>query len=627
MRLGVLDFFRDREAMSNALDFLDRFRRAERDGDLLLAFSDDPQGFGAALEDAPEALADVMAASLESAPGAPAMINADCFASAACDQQGTLVVADGRFNSWFEDIDPFSGLVRSIRSDKPRVSLYADDLSGRPVALAAGTIAVSRSWPLADDVRKALADGKASYAIAAFRPGDLSWTHASQAYGLTSAESLLVAALAKHGDLQRAASERQIAYETARKFVASAMRKTGTNRQTALIRQTLMVAAGHLPDAQNLSLIVRDLFGLTPRQAELAVLLGHGATRERAADIIGMSDHRAKADLKVVFQACGVASAVDLARLVTEINALSGLASACDVIVNAGAQTEQPLRFIPRRWAEGRIAVSDHGPVGGKPVIILHSNVSGRHHPRSFIAALRAKGFRPITFDRAGYGLTTMVEGDPAETGVRDIVDVMDALGIKKSALLARCNTASAVAAAAHATGRVTGAVLLWPEAVPDPDRPKTRTSDWSRVIYSRFPEMAESFTHMLCRRTTASMIEKLWRKSAKDEPLDLLLLDDPRERDDIVWGAQQAIYGMRGLMNESLAHGSGADDPARVADASRWTLMFSRGYEPGDVDNAIAHWTDRLAGAKVEYYEGGGHFMHVTQCTEVIAALERASA
>ena len=611
--------------MGLAEAFLEKFRRAEREGDLLLTFSDDPDGFGAVLEQSPGDLADVMAASVASAPGAPAMINADCFASAACDRHGALIVGDGRFNAWFEDIDPFSGLVRDIRADKPRVSLFADDLSGQPVALAAGTVAVSRSWPLAPEVRKALADGRASYAIAAFRPGARSWTHASQAFGLTSAESLLVAALAKHGDLQRAAIERDIAYETARKFVSSAMRKTGTNRQTALIRQTLMVAAGHLPDAQNLALIVRDLFGLTPRQAELAVLLGHGATRERAAEIIGMSDHRAKADLKSVFQACGVVSAVDLARLMAEINALSGLASACDVIVNTGAQTEQPLRFVQRTWATGRIAVSDFGPADGKPVVILHSNVSGRHHPRSFIAALRANGFRPITFDRAGYGLSTMVNGDPAQSGVGDIVDILDALGIEKCALLARCNTASAVAAAAHATGRITGAVLLWPEAVPDPDRPKTRASDWGRVIYSQFPDMAESFTHMMCRRTSVSMIEKLWRKSAKDEPLDLLLLDDPIERDDIIWGAQQAIYGMRGMMNESLAHGSGAADPARVPDARNWTLMFSRGYEAGDVEKAIAHWTGRLTGAQVEYHEGGGHFMHVTQCAEVIAALNRA--
>jgi pimeloyl-ACP methyl ester carboxylesterase/DNA-binding CsgD family transcriptional regulator len=624
--LGVLDFFRNNARMNRAIAFLEQFRRAEREGDLLLTFANDPDGFGAALEQAPDELKAVMAASIDGSQGAPAMVNEDCFASAACDQHGALVVGDDRFMTWFEDVDPFSGAVRNIQPDKPRVSLYADDLSGRPVALAAGTVAVARSWPLALEVRKALSDGRASYAIAAFRPGALSWTHAARAYGLTSAESLLVAALAKHGDLQHAARDRDIAYETARKFVASAMRKTGTNRQTALIRQTLMVAAGHLPDAQNLAVIVRDLFALTPRQSELALLLGHGATRERAADIIGISDHRAKADLKIVFQACGVASAVDLARLMTEINALSGLASACDVIVSSSGQTEEPLRLVPRTWAEGRIAVSDFGPVGGKPVLILHSNVSGRHHSRSFIAALREEGFRPITFDRAGYGLTSMIEGDPARTSVLDIVDILDALQIDKAALLARCNTASAVAAAAHATGRITGAVLLWPEAVPEPDRPKTRTSDWGRVIYDKFPTMAESFTHMMCRRTSVKMIEKLWRKSAKDEPFDLALLDDPVECDDIVRGTQQAIYGMRGLMNEALAHGSGAAKPACVSDASKWTLIFSRGYEAGDVDKAISHWTDRLKDAQVEYYEGGGHFMHVTQCAEVIAALERAS-
>jgi pimeloyl-ACP methyl ester carboxylesterase/DNA-binding CsgD family transcriptional regulator len=472
-----------------------------------------------------------------------------------------------------------------------------------------------------------LASGAASYAVTAFKPGELSWTHTAQAYGLTMAESQLVAALARHGDLQLAATERGVAYETARKFVASAMRKTGTKRQTALIRQTLMVAAGDLPDAQNLGLIARDLFGLTPRQADLAVLLAHGATRERAASILGTTDSAAKSDLKIVFQACGVASAVDLSRLMTEINALKGLASACDVLIRSHSSASEPLRLVPRTWGEGRIAVSDHGPANGTPVVILHSNVSGRHHPRSFIKALRENGFRPITFDRAGYGLTTMIKGHPTATGVKDLEDVLDALGLAKVAVLARCNTGSAVATAAQATGRVTGGVLLWPEAVPHPDRPKTRSGDWVRAIYAHFPEMAEGMTRLMCRRTSAASIEKQWRYSARNVAADLALLDDPAEREDLIRGAQQAVYGMHGFLNEALAHGNGAADPARIADAARWTLIYSPGYEPGDLENAIAHWSERLTGATVTYYEDGGHFMHVTNTQGVIEALKRAVA
>ncbi len=611
--------------MDVATAFLDRFRKAERAGNPVEAFADDPEGFGAALSEMPEALGTMFEHAVRPEHGATALVHEDCFASAACDHSGALIVGDDRFNDWFDDIDPFIGIVRDISADRPKVSLFADDRSGRPVALAAGTVAVSRNWPLASNVRAALADGHARYAITAFRPGNLSWTHAARAYGFTEAESMLVAALARTGDLKLAAAERNIAYETARKFVAAAMRKTRTSRQTALIRETLLVAAGDLPDSENLAVIVRDLFSLTPRQADLAVMIGHGATRERAAAIIGISDHGAKADLKVVFQACGVKSAVDLARVIAEINALKGLSSACDVIIHSHGCDEEPLRFVQRSWAEGRIAISDHGPIGAAPVVILHSNVSGRHHPRSFIAALRARGFRPITFDRAGYGLTTSYSGDPVTTGVKDLVDVLDALGLETVALLARCNTASAVAAAANATGRISGAVLLWPEATPGTVRRRARVNDVTRALFLNFPSLTDSFARLVSRRTSAAMIEKSWRKSAY-MPLDQALIDDPQECHDLVRGTQQAIYGVRGFYAELLAHGSGIM-PASIADARRWTLIYSPGTEPEDLDNAVAQWGNQLHGATITHCVDGGNFMHVTHSHVVIDALERASA
>lgn len=609
--------------MSAATAFLDRFRKAEKAGNPVEAFADDPAGFRAALSDMPTALFGLIDGAVRPEHGATALVHEDCFASAACDHNGSLIVGDERFNQWFDDIDPFLGIVRNISADQPKVSLFADDRSGRPVALAAGSVAVSRNWPLAANVRAALADGHARYAITAFRAGDLSWTHAARAYGFTEAESMLVAALARTGDLKLAATERGIAYETARKFVAAAMRKTRTNRQTALIRETLMVAAGDLPDSQNLGDIARDLFGLTPRQADLAVMIGNGATRERAAAIIGISDHGAKADLKVIFQACGVKSAVDLARVMAEINALKGLSSACDLIIHSHGSDHEPLQFVQRSWAQGRIAISDHGPIGGKPVVILHSNVSGRHHPRSFIAALRTRGFRPICFDRAGYGLTTPQDGDPVGAGVNDLVDVLDALGLERVALLARCNTASAVAASAHATGRISGAVLLWPEATPGTLRRQSRMNDVTRTLFLNFPSLTDGFVKLICRRTSAAMIEKSWQNSFY-MPIDFALIDDPQERQDLIRGTQQAIYGVRGFVAEMLAHGSGAM-PARIADARNWTLIYSPANEPEDLDNAVAQWGAQLAGATITHCADGGHFMHVTHHDVVIDALERA--
>jgi DNA-binding CsgD family transcriptional regulator/pimeloyl-ACP methyl ester carboxylesterase len=617
----------DKTRMSLATAFIQRFRAADQIGTPLSLFADDPDGFGAALTSEPMAFADAIGAALGRGHGPLVTLHQDCFATAACDRDGSVVVAGAGFSQWFDSIDPFDALVRNMRSDVPKVSMLADDRDGRPVALAAGTVAVARRWPLDDAVREALDSGKANYAIAAFRAGELSWDHSAQAYGLTQAESMLVSALARLGDLQRAAAERGIAYETARKFVAAAMRKTGAKRQSELVRLALMVTAGDIPDAQNLEQVVCDLFGLTERQAKLTVILAQGATRDRAAGVLGISEHRAKADLKIVFQACGVANAVDLARLVAEINALKGLASACEVTVTAPGREGEPLRFIPRTWADGRIAVSDFGPATGAPVLVMHSTMMGRHHSQSFITALQQAGFRPIAMDRAGFGLTDRVEGNTFTAGVRDIEDVLDALGLDQVAIVARCTVASVIACNAAANRRIVGGVLVWPDAPTRQDAPeRKRMTDRARELFVRYPKLALPFAEMLCRRTSAAMIETLWRNSAAGVPSDLRLLGDPSECADIVRGSRQAIQGMHGFLEEALQLGLGLKlEP--LANGERWTGLFGTGYESYDVKDAVAFWGNILPDGVIRIVEDGVHFLHVTHSEEVITGLNRAFA
>jgi len=610
--------------MNRAERFVTELRDRAQDGDVLGLLSEDAEGFGAALDQAPEALHAALTCASSADFGPPVMVHDDCFASAACDGDGYPIVASPRLSEWFSDYDPFGAAVRDLDRTRPRVSLLADDKHGRPVALVAGTLSIAERWPLHADVRAALDSGKAKYAIAAFHPGELSLSRAARAYALTEAEALLVGALARQGDLQRAAAERGIAYETARKFVASAMRKTGSNRQTELIRRTLSVAAGDIPDAQSLSAVARDLFSLSERQADLATLVAHGATRERAAEVLGVSAHVAKADLKAVFQACGVGSAVELARIMAEINALKGLASACDVVVSSAGRDGEPLRFIPRRWSEGQIALADHGPEERWPLLLFHSNVSGRHMPAAFITALQQDGFRPIAIDRAGYGLTDPVPGDPVAAGVSDVIDVLDALGLPTAAVLARCTTASLVACAAAQTGRVTGGVLLWPDPPPRSDRLANRMSHIGRRIYRQFPHMAAAFARMVCNRTSVAKMEATWRKACEGIAVDQAILDDPVGLADIIRGSHQAIHGRLGFVNEALALGDGPR-PARIDNAARWTAMFGEGYERFDVPDAMAFWGQALPGGTITCVERGVHFLHMTNQAEVRDALRRA--
>ncbi|TRW15214.1 alpha/beta fold hydrolase [Glacieibacterium frigidum] len=609
--------------MDAARAFLNRFRAADAEGAPLAAFADDPDGLAAVLADDPDALGAALAGAVDARHGGPVAINRDCFASAAIDGEGRVVVADARFAAWFDDSDPFDTAVRGIAGGAPRVTLFADDRSGRPVALAAGGLAVARAWPLDEGVVAALTSRRARFAVVAFRAGSAAGVQAVETFRLTQAEASLVAALARHGDLQLAADARGIAYETARKFVAAAMRKTGTRRQTDLIRRTLAAAAGELPGVEALTPLLRELFGLTRRQAELAVHVAGGATRDEAAARLNISIHRAKADLKTVFVACGIASAVDLARLIAEVEALHGLATACDVSITARGGSREPLRLVARRWAGGVIAVADHGPADGAPVVVLHSNVSGRHHSASFIAGLQAAGYRPIAVERGGYGLTDPAPGDPVVAAANDLDDVLDALRLRQVAAVARCTTASFVACASAARGRITGGVLVWPDGPAH--GAGARMTDRVRSIFTAHPALAEGFARLVARRSGGAVIAKLWRVSAAGVPSDLAVLDDPREVADIVRGTLQACAGMTGFLGEALALAA-RPLPVRVPASRRWTLLFGTGYERHDVADAVAFWSAALPQATVRIVDDGVHFLHVTHGAEVVAALGRAA-
>lgn len=613
--------------MNRASAFLDRFRAEDEAESPLHALADDPDGWGAALAESPDALAEALESARNRGLGPIVTLNSDCFATAACDREGGVLVADPGFERWFDTIDPFNAVIRDLRNDGPRVSMLAQDEHGRPVALAAGTYAVARRWPLSDPVRNALDAGRASYAIAAFRAGETSWEQMARGYGLTQAEAGLVGALARLGDLQRAARVRGIAYETARKFVASALAKTGSKRQTELVRLALNLTAGDIPDAQNLGAVLADLFGITLRQARLAVVVGDGATRERAATVVGISDHRAKADLKAVFQACGVDNAVDLSRIVAEINALKSLASACEVTLSPPGRDGEPLRFIPRTTGQGRIALADHGPVEGVPLLILHSSVSGRHHSPRLITRLQAAGYRPLALDRPGFGLSDRAEGDPVKAAVADIADVREALGLPAMPVMARCTLAGVIACEAARAGHLTGGVLVWPDApLPENAPERRRMTDRAAQLFANHPRMAWPFVEMLCRRTTSPLIAKMWRKAAEGLPGDLALLADEQECEHIVRASRQAMQGMHGFFSEIMALRKGPH-LAPLPDGTRWTALFGSGYESYDVADGLAFWGRTLPGAQLDVIDDGVHFLHLTHTDAVLAGLARVGA
>ena len=608
--------------IDRATAFLNRFRRADADDALLDLMSEEHEGLFAAIETAPEALLAAADAAVVDA-GPPADPYADSFASGCCDRDGRLVAAEPRFRDWLGGVDPLAAVVHDVEVNRPSVMAITDDRTGRPVAIAAAAIATARAWPLAAAVRDAIAADPALIAVVAFRPAAGAWDQAARAFGLSPQESRLAAALAQHGDLQAAAVATCIAYQTARKLVASAMRKTGAARQTDLVRRILAAAAGDVrrPDS-NLRLFA-EVFGLSRRQAALAQAIADGATREAAAVSVGISGATAKAEMKQVFAACGVANAVDLARIAAEVDALAGLASACSIDIGGRAGSEvEPLRLVARRRAAGFIAVADHGPAAARPLLMFHAAVGGRHQSRRLVLALQDAGWRPIGFDRPGFGLTDMITGaDPFAEAAADVGDILDALGIDRVTLFGRTASAATLATAVAHPDRVIGGMLVAPAPPSHLDRRRTGMMGRGKALFLGNAALATAFARILSRRTSSEQIARMQRRSVAGSAIDEAAIDDPDACADIVRASRQAALGMAGFLAEMQAAGRGID-AAPHGDGRAWTIIAG-GRDPlYDYADGIEYWRETLPGARIVIVDDGGRWLHLTHLAAVVAAL-----
>lgn len=614
---------------ARAATFLDRFRRADREDALLHLLVDDFDGLAAAMAEAPDDLLAAADAAVVAA-GPPVDLHADSFASAACDRNGTVIVAEPRFSEWLGGPDPLAAVVRKCSDDRPSVSTIADDRSGRPVAVAAATLAMARRWPLAPAVRAALDSGAGAYAVVAFRPDVTAWEQAARAYGLSPQESRLAAALARRGDLKLAAQDTGVAYETARKLVGNAMRKVGASRQTDLLRLILSVAAGGVRAPDGAIRLFADLFGISLRQAELARALAHGATRDNAAEALGISVHGGKADLKVVFQACGVANAVDLARLVAEVDALVGLATACSVEIEPRGGEAEPLRLIARQWAPGQIAVTDHGSRPGngrgRPLLMFHTAVGARHQPRRLVAALQAAGWRPISFDRPGFGLSDMAGDDPFAAAAADVGDILDALEIDRITILSRGGSTAAVTTAAALAGRIAGGVLVGPEPPVAYDSRFVGMMGRGKALFFGNPVLAAAFARILSRRTSSAQIARMQLQSVAGSAIDEAAFEDPDNVADIVRASRQSALGMKGFLAELQAHGRGAEPPPLAA-APDWVVMAGARDPLYDFETSRDFWRATLPGAEIRIVPDGGRWLHLTHADAIVAALASVAA
>ncbi|MDF7773980.1 alpha/beta hydrolase [Sphingomonas sp. AOB5] len=455
-----------------------------------------------------------------------AFLNAAGFASALCDADGVIRLADERFTQWamagegaqLDRLPPMRG---------GRVSLLCAP-DGRTVAAAVASPASAGAWPLAEALK--LRTGPGLYPVIICTPLaaiDPARSAFAQALGLTGLEARIVGGLMRSGDLRVAAKQGGVTYETARAATKAAMRKAGVHRQGALIGLCVTLQSGEPAEREALLPVLGELFGISARQAEIALLVAQGSSRDEAAEAIGASEHVIKAELKSVFTAMQVATVAALAIRISEVSILSRMVSATSMeTVPAGAV--EPLRLIPRIGRAGRIAVVDHGPRDAMPVLILHTATTSRHNPASFIRTLQAGGLRPIALDRPGFGLSGMVSGDYLAESAQDLADILDTLGLERACILARGGTMVLARFAERWSERIERAVVVNPEPPPDADRKRGGLLGAIKGLVYGQPWLTGRLASYLSRNASAAIVERLVTRSLEASEADLAVLRDP---------------------------------------------------------------------------------------------------
>lgn len=600
--------------------FLQAFRNATADGAALEAIAADAGGFAAALKGDPHALARAMEQAGDTVEG-PASVSAYAFAVAACRRDGLIVASDVAFATL--DL-PTWGIAEALRATslgKTRLSAIIDDVQGRPVAVAVALSERALLWPLGAPVREALLSGAADFGVLAVRPAEsIDWPTLFRAWAFSGSETRLAGALMRRGDLRAAASDAGVSYETARETIAAAMAKTGARRQPEFVRQLAQLAFGDLPTNETTCLTLADTYGLSARQARLALLVAFGATRGTAAAALGISDHSAKADLKTVYKHCGADSGVALGRVVAQTGALARLAGATDVeILGTGAVPVAPLRFVRRRREPGRIAVEDHGPIGAAPVVVFHTPTSGRHLSRRLVEAMQARDLRPISLERPGFGLTSPSNGDFVEDANADLIDVLDALGLERVLLLGRSVAMPMRFAASHPE-RVERGVLI--SATPPGVRPARGLLGNLVSLALDHPLLVSAFARMVVRLSSERSILRLTESAVAGSPTDLAAIADPTNRADWIRASRQSSG--EGFAREFVLHADGGSIPPSIY-AMDWTILIGLSDALGDgvSDDLLDLWRSAMPSGKFQVV-AAGRLLHLSHPDVVAEALAK---
>lgn len=568
-----------------------------------------------------EALAE--AARLDASVGDVSVTMAGAVGTAVISPSGELAHADPAFIRWFGnplDIPAFRRLIR-LAQKQGQASGLVETCDGGVIATSASADPSALRWPLSPESRAQMQLPGRRVALLGFAPsrdGALA-ARAAQAFGLTPLEARLCEALLDASSLNEAAERIGVGRETAREALKKAMRKAGARRSPDLVRRMMDLMSGLSRDAGDVEAVLQALFGATPAEARAAARFAEGLTAREVAAALGVKEATVRGQLKAVFAKTGVNKAKDLVRLTVEAGMLTTLTRASETVVEP-LDPEGRVRLISRPDGR-RVAFTDYGPKGGRPVAVFHGLSTGRILPLPFVAALHKAGYRPIVAQRPGFGLSDPADGDHLVAQADDLAEVLDLLKLRKTDVLVRDGaTAAGLAFAERHGDRVAAGLLVNPRPPATVERShRSLIGQVSRTLL-KHPELIATFAEMLRRQARSDLMARTLRRSLEGAPGDRAVVDDPALMARLIRDSQGlSARSSAGFVAEMAAYALGWTIPSIIGGDS-WGLLFCEGLQ---WPNSQAVWTSALPGASVRQLKDAGFLVYYSHPGELVGMLE----
>jgi DNA-binding CsgD family transcriptional regulator len=360
-------------------------------------------------DQSPQELAGILSTALaaESRQATGASVEGDAVAFGMIDPGGRQLKGDARFQQWVGDAADSVDLRELAREASAR-----GRASGRVRTLCHGVLATialgersTSPWPdLAQLSGLTLKDK--SVLLVVFAPSRSAAVigRAAEALDFSPLQRHVTEALLNAPSLDAAAMSLGVGRETARDALEGALQKAGVRRASQFFGRLIDLSCQLTDRPANHGALAAASLGLTGAESGVAERIAGGDTVAEAGTALRFKPGTVKAYRRTIFDKLGINRSRDLQRLITEAGELDRLSTLTEV--DRHQPIEGELRIL--NGTSGRtVALIDHGPAEGRPLLLMHGFWTGRLAPPPLPAALRRAGRRVIVPQRPGFGLTS----------------------------------------------------------------------------------------------------------------------------------------------------------------------------------------------------------------------------